>query len=87
MLPGIPAEAVHLCAGYRLDDAEADISDVVLTKSITRTKNDWVIDLRELAAGELAPLASPRPDQPTPSLPKVGSPAEQEETDGGPESP
>jgi hypothetical protein len=88
VFPGIPSAAVHLCAGYRLDEAEADISDVVLTKSVTRTKNDWVIDLRELAAGEMTPLASPLfPDQPTPALPKVGSPAEKKKTDGGPEAP
>jgi len=89
VMEGLPPEAVYLIAGYQLDRAEADILTVVLTKAIGTHKIEWSIDLRELAAGVVAPnietLFPQTKADATPMLPTVANVAEQEEG-GSPKS-
>lgn len=61
-IPGLPSDVVNVTCGYTLDIAEASIEKVVVVKHI-RFRRDWVIDLRELATGQLLPT--------TPALPLV----------------
>jgi hypothetical protein len=63
---GMP-DLAHVTCGYALDKAEAGIEKWIITRPVRR-KTEWVIDLRELAAGTLAPVQ--------PMLPGI-DPAEQ----------
>ncbi len=87
---GFPPDATCLTAGYQLDAADAGIRMVIISKSISRTKNEWVIDLRELAAGVTVPNVQPlTPQQPvgtTTALPRVGRLAEKKVEGGSLES-
>ena len=78
---GMPARA-HVSCGYILDAAEAGIGAIVVSRMI-ENKVEWWIDLRELAAGQLAPVQPIIPDldvagQLAP-LPSIAGPAEKQE--------
>jgi hypothetical protein len=51
---GMP-DLAHVTCGYVLDRAEAGIEKWIVTRTVRR-KTEWVIDLRDLAAGMLAPV-------------------------------
>lgn len=61
-IPGLPPDVVNVTCGYALDIAEASIEKIVVAKHI-QFRREWVIDLRELATGQLTPT--------TPVLPLV----------------
>jgi hypothetical protein len=52
-LDGMP-ELAHVTCGYVLDKAEAGIERFVVVRSVPGSR--WSIDLRELAAGVVAPV-------------------------------
>jgi hypothetical protein len=60
-------ELAHVTCGYVLDKAEAGIEKFVVVRHV-RGKPEWHIDLKDLAAGGLAPLQ--------PILPGTGGPGE-----------
>ena len=75
-----------MTCGYVLDRAEAGIERYVVTRPVRR-RVEWVIDLRELAAGTLTPVQQVLPgiegaDQVAP-LPSIRRRAETEEGGGG----
>jgi len=74
---GLPPE--YLTCGYLLDRAEASIERIVVVRHINR-QVDWFIDLRGLAAGQLAPTKPTLPIAPpvTATLPTI-TPAAKEE--------
>jgi hypothetical protein len=77
---GMP-ELAHVTCGYVLDKAEAGVEKWVVTRPVRR-RTEWVIDLRELAAGTLAPMQPMLPgiegtDQAAP-LPSIRRRAEAE---------
>lgn len=79
-LDGMPPDVTFLNCGYQLDHADADIRLVLVTKPSASNKNEWYIDLRDLAEGTGAdPLTAPLPIAPTstPNLPSVVRPAEE----------
>lgn len=47
-------EYSHVTFGYKLDAAEADLEQILITSP--SDDDDWVIDLQELANGELRPI-------------------------------
>ena len=51
---GMP-DLAHVTCGYVPDKAEAGIENWIVTRTVRR-RNEWVIDLRDLAAGMLAPV-------------------------------
>lgn len=73
-------DLAHVTCGYVLDKAEAGIEKWIVARPVRR-KNEWVIDLRDLAAGTLAPVQPILPgmgggDQDTP-LPSIRRRAEE----------
>lgn len=58
----------HITCGYVLDRAEAGITAVVAVRRVQGVV-EWVVDLRELASGEMQPATPIIPD--FPSLPGV----------------
>ena len=48
-------DLAHVTCGYVLDKAEAGVEKWVIARPVRR-RTEWVIDLRELAAGMLAPM-------------------------------
>jgi hypothetical protein len=55
-LDGMP-DLAHVTCGYVLDKAEAGIEKCVVVRATARKrKPDWVIDLADLAAGNIAPV-------------------------------
>lgn len=77
-LPGLEGATVVNC-GYMLDAAESDLQQIVTSKRIGPSV-EWHIDMRELAAGVLAPRkpALPLPsagDEARPALPGIRKPA------------
>jgi hypothetical protein len=83
-LDGMP-DLAHVTCGYVLDRAEAGIEKWIVTRPLRR-RNEWVIDLRDLAAGTLAPVQPILPgmdggDQDAP-LPSIRRRAESEEGGG-----
>jgi len=48
-------DLAHVTCGYVLDKAEAGIEKWIVARPV-RHKNEWVIDLKDLAAGTLAPV-------------------------------
>jgi len=75
-------DLAHVTCGYVLDRAEAGIEKWIVARPVRR-RNEWVIDLRDLAAGTLAPVQPILPgmdggDQDAP-LPSIRRRAEGEE--------
>jgi hypothetical protein len=78
-------DLAHVTCGYVLDGAEAGIEKWIVARPVRR-RNEWVIDLRDLAAGTLAPVQPILPgldggDQDAP-LPSIRRRAESEEGGG-----
>lgn len=78
-------DLAHVTCGYVLDRAEAGIEKWIVARPVRR-RNEWVIDLRDLAAGTLAPVQPILPgldggDQDAP-LPSIRRRAESEEGGG-----
>jgi hypothetical protein len=78
---GMP-DLAHVTCGYVPDKAEAGIEKWIVTRTVRR-RNEWVIDLLDLAAGMLAPVQPILPgmdgnDQVAP-LPSIRRRAEAEE--------
>ncbi len=71
-LPGLPAGLVYLSCGPTLDRTETSITQVLLTKR-NGNKNEWALDLDQLAGGDFAPHTSPLPIAPytPPTLGKI----------------
>jgi hypothetical protein len=62
-LPGLPEDLIFLSCGPVLDRTESSISQILLTKRIGK-KNEWAIDLDQLAEGDTMPFTSPLPITP-----------------------
>jgi hypothetical protein len=83
---GMPSLA-HVTCGYVLDKVEAGIEKVVLVRNVAG-RLEWFIDLRELAAGVLAPVTPILTSLPgsgaaeIASLPSIIGVAREEDGDG-----
>lgn len=62
-LPGLPEDLVYLSCGPTLDRTESAIAQILLTKRVGN-KNEWAIDLDQLAEGDTMPFTSPLPITP-----------------------
>ncbi|MFC6015537.1 hypothetical protein ACFP2T_04915 [Plantactinospora solaniradicis] len=84
-LDGMP-QLAHVTCGYVLDRVEASIEKVVLVRKVAG-QVEWAIDLRELAAGVLAPVAPILPSLPgsgaaeIAALPSIARVAREEDGD------
>jgi len=85
-LDGMP-QLAHVTCGYILDKVEAGIEKIVLVRKVAG-QVEWFIDLRELAAGVLAPVTPILPSLPgsgaaeIAALPSIARVAREEDGDG-----
>lgn len=86
LIPGLPADVVNVTCGYKLDLAEAALDQILVAKHIG-FRLEWVIDLRELASGQLLPTTPALPlVPPTPaSLPTIKPAERQADLDSDPD--